>query len=108
MLIGHKLSEALSRVNWSTRIAVGIYSNKIWLNLLLSRYYRMFLLSFPSARLLCRTGSLHRPVYPVTAALLRGTMQETLFIHLNSCFYAIGQRTNIPDLLRCTHFVTGF
>jgi hypothetical protein len=54
-------------------------------------YYRMFLLSFPCARLLCRTGSLHRLVYPVTATLLKGTMQETVFIDINSCFYAIGQ-----------------
>ena len=72
------------------------------------RYYRMFLLSLPCFRQMCRIGSLYPPAYPVTNAVLRGTMKETLFINLNALLNETEQRPNIPDLLAVRHFVTGF
>jgi hypothetical protein len=44
--------------------------------------YRMHLLPFPRARQLYRTASLYPPAYPVTTAVLRGMIEETLYCSL--------------------------
>jgi hypothetical protein len=39
---------------------------------------------------------------------LRDDERNPLYIiNINPCVYEIGERANIPDLLRCAHFVTG-
>ena len=44
--------------------------------------YRVHLLPFPRARQLYRTASLYPPAYPVTTAVLRGMIEETLYCSL--------------------------